>query len=497
MSLGEKLTQLPNKRCESLSQRAGSWHCGVMNRAMPGRETHARAESRRAVLTAPLWMPSPKWSSRSIADALGVSQSFVARTWRDTMVESDVASYLDSVLSQKAMKLTGLLIVPSGSCLVLSPATEHVALQPLVPLAERTRRRLRSVLAADLVRNELNCEHPGALIDDFWRAIGSLGYPYTDLVIVFSGDIPVPETASAPLACSNVGAWQGTFRALCRLAERANVENFGDVEGRLRRWYQMEDNAFREEAFSWVAKPEQIALAETSAVHGVQRDGPVSQNALADDIVLAIRQGLAAGTFKNYDEISDRTLSQLLGTSRGRIRQALRILADDGLVTATTESTVVVRLPAVADVVETYAARRALGTMAVRAASRWAPDRRESVAHLLEELRLCAERHDIDGAQQADLAFQNALFQASGLARIPSMLESLSKQTLMFISVIGLRYAYPPSRIVEQDTAIFEAVSDGDKDSAALSWQAKIDEGARYMVEQITQMNRGSTRIEN
>src|SRR5688572_11493164 len=109
-----------------------------MKRATLGAEPPARAESRQAVLTAPLWMPSPKWSSRSIADALGVSQSFVARTWRDTMVESDVSAYLDSLLSQKAMKLTGMLIVPSGSCLVLSPATETFALQPLVPLAERT-----------------------------------------------------------------------------------------------------------------------------------------------------------------------------------------------------------------------------------------------------------------------------------------------------------------------------------------------------------------------
>ena len=449
------------------------------------------------MLTAPLWMPSPKWSSRSIADALGVSQSFVARTWRDSVVESEAALQLDSLLSQKAMSLTGMLVVPSGSCLVLAPATEGLGLQPAVPLTEGTRRGLRAVLAADLVREKLVRKPHGALIDDFWRAIDSLGHPSTDIAIITAGDIPVPETATASVACSNEEAWQGTFRALCRLPERANAQHFSDVEGRLRRWYQMEDGAFREEPFSWVTKPERVALPETSALQGGPRGRPVRENGLGDAIVLAIRQGLAAGTFRNYDEISDRTLSQLLGTSRGRIRQALRLLAEDGLVTATTESTVVVRLPAVADVVETYAARRALGTMAVRAASRWAPESRESVAHVLEEVRRCAEHQDIDGAQQADLAFQNALFQASGLARIPSMLESLSKQTLMFISVIGIRYAYPPSRIVEQDTAIFNAVSEGDKNSAALSWQAKIDEGARYMVDQITQLNKRSTRIEN
>ncbi len=472
-------------------------HCHLMQRATTRPGPPVRAEARSAVLTAPLWMPSPKWSSRSIAEALGVSQSFVARTWRDTMIESDVSLHLDSLLSQKAMKLAGMLIVPSGCCLVLSPAPEALAPQPLVPLAENTRRQLRSVLAADLVRKELDCEHPTALIDDFWSAIGKSRYSHADVVIMSSGDIPVPETVSVSLAYPNEADWQAAFHTLCRLPERANSEQFSDLEGRLRRWYQIEESAFRDEPFSWVAKPERGNPGETSAPRGAPKGRPVSQNGLTDAIVLAIRQGLAAGIFRNYDEISDRTLSQLLGTSRGRIRQALRVLAEDGLVTAATDSTVVVRLPSVEDVVETYAARRALGTMAVRAASRWTSDSRETVAHVLQELRLCAEHEDIDGAQQADLAFQNALFQASGLARIPVMLESLSKQTLMFISVIGIRYAYPPNRIVEQNTAIFEAVSKGDKDSAALGWQAKIDEGARYMVEQISQLSKRSTRTKN
>ncbi|MFD1211440.1 GntR family transcriptional regulator [Arthrobacter sp. GCM10027362] len=392
------------------------------------------------------------------------------------------------------MNLAGMLIVPSGSCVVLSPATARSQLrQPDVPAPARTRRRLRAVLGADLVREEMNGDGTTAAIEDFWHAIDGIGHPYPELAIVASGHMPVPQAASVSLACSDSRQWQGLLSALCRLPAAANAERLADLEGRLRHWYQT-STPFGSEPFSWVVKLGELPLGKVSAPGGNPSRRPAPQRALADDIVMAIRQGLAQGMFTNDDEISDRTLAQLLGSSRGRIRQALRLLADEGLVTAATESAVVVRLPAVTDVVETYAARRALGTMAVRPASRWTPAGRASVARLLEEIRRCAERQDIAGAQQADLAFQNALFQASGLARIPPMLESLTKQTLMFISVIGIRYAYPPDRIVEQDTAIFEAVNANDKDRAARTWQAKIDEGARYMVEQINLLNSHSAR---
>jgi DNA-binding GntR family transcriptional regulator len=294
------------------------------------------------------------------------------------------------------------------------------------------------------------------------------------------------------LACSDDRQWQGLLTVLGRLSEAAVAARLLDLETRLRRWYQT-PSPLGHQAFSWVAPSGPQPPAPVSPQGGSGRD-PVPDRSLADDIILTIRQGLSDGIFASNDEISDRSFSRRLGVSRGRVQRALQSLAEDGLVTATTGTAVVVRLPTVADVMETYTARRALGAITVRAASRWAPEQRATVEHLLDEIRRCAEHHDVARAQQADLDFQNALFKASGLARIPSMLESLSKQTLMFISVIGLRYAYSPTRIVELDTAIFEGVRDKDPEKATRGWQNKIDEGARYMIDQIDLLTRASQR---
>jgi hypothetical protein len=75
---------------------------------------------RRRILMAPLWMPTTEWSSRSIAAAVGVSQSAVARTWQSARVPDDVAAQLTAwVCGEGSLALVGLIIDLTGSTLVV------------------------------------------------------------------------------------------------------------------------------------------------------------------------------------------------------------------------------------------------------------------------------------------------------------------------------------------------------------------------------------------
>lgn len=376
--------------------------------------------------------------------------------------------------------------------MVLAPAHWPASAPPAdVPASTRSTRRLRAVLGADFLRDGMSHAGLTEATKDFWEAVEATVEEDSELFIMTSDRMSVPIHSPATWVCSNGREWQGLLPVLERLPEAAVADRLAELEHRLRRWYQPSP-AHGYKAFSWVASPRQQPPSSASLLDTSGKD-PVPAHSLADDIIITIRQGLSDGTFASDDEISDRSLSRRLGVSRGRVQRALQSLAEDGLVTATTGTAVVVRLPTVADVMETYAARRALGAIAVRAATRWGPEQRATVEQLLDEIRRCADHHDVARAQQVDLDFQDALFKASGLGRIPAMLQSLSKQTLMFISVIGIRYAYSPARIVELDTAIFEGVRDKDSEKATRGWQNKIDEGARYMINQIELLQRGPT----
>lgn len=79
------------------------------------------------MLTAPLWMPTARWSSRSIAAALGVSQSFVTRTWAQSGARTALTDDLDTITRGRAPELLALLVTPDYAVVVLQHVVVHVA----------------------------------------------------------------------------------------------------------------------------------------------------------------------------------------------------------------------------------------------------------------------------------------------------------------------------------------------------------------------------------
>jgi DNA-binding GntR family transcriptional regulator len=164
----------------------------------------------------------------------------------------------------------------------------------------------------------------------------------------------------------------------------------------------------------------------------------------------------------------------------------MRLLEGDGLLTVTTGHAAVVPVLTTDDVIETYAARRALGALVVRASLRWSPEERRTVAESLDALEQCASTGDVHLTGDADIAFQNTLAEASGLVRIAPMLEVLADHLRMFIAVMGLDYAYPIGAILRDDRALLEAIDAGDGGVAVELWRVKMDDAATYMLGQLS-----------
>ncbi|MEO5321301.1 GntR family transcriptional regulator [Arthrobacter sp. CC3] len=437
-----------------------------------------RAELKRAVLTAPLWMQSTKSSSRHVAEAVGLSQSFVARTWQEFMTPDQTTKSISAMLAERQMVLVGFAVGPSGSCLVLSPSRASRARYP-AGLSASSKRRLRAVLAADLLLGVPPDRETTGHSQDLWMSLESAGHSLTEAIILVSGSFAVPAGARPAAHLADAWQWQRLLAALDLLPEVPSGTLLADLEGRIRRWFQGGRTPF-----AWtVDRKESTSMGSSSAE--VLRAG----NLLAEDILSVIRQGLVDGTFSGESEISMGELGRFLGAPVRDIRAAVRALTEDGLVTAARSDSVVVRVPSLDDVAETYMARRALGAIVVRAASRWSPEGRSRVRNHLDELGDCARRNDITRAHYLDMDFQIALFEASGLNRIPAMLETLTKQAFMNFAVLGARYAFSPQTILEQNTEIFESIDAADLRGATLSWQNKMDDGLNYMAQHIAAMN--------
>jgi DNA-binding GntR family transcriptional regulator/transposase len=441
---------------------------------------------RRAVLSAPLWMPTAKWSSRSIAVALGVSQSYVARTWEHMRSRTELVDDLENIAGGKTHELLGFLVAPEYAILVLQLSATNYSTSGLASPA--IQRSLRTVLAAELVREPLGADQCASAIRSFWDRIGDAVGNNATTIAIASRNAPMPSGISIPKVCENSCEWQSIFSFLADQGNSPSLRQMHEVETELRKWYRDPRSVFSWTVPKAVGAPEAVGVAPDRARGVAARSvahhvGP--ERALADEIVATIRQGVASGYLAGGDRVTERYLAGQLHTARGQVRSALRLLERDGLLTITTGRAAVVPIPTLADVVETYAARRALGTLMVRAAVRWTTEARKLVIEALQVLEKRAASGDVYLTGQADIDFQNALAEAAGLVRIGPMLQLLGEQLRMFIAVMGADYAFPIHPILMENRQIFAAIDAGDADAAVEQWRSKMDGAVAYMLRQL------------
>ncbi|HKT00807.1 MAG TPA: FCD domain-containing protein [Rugosimonospora sp.] len=446
----------------------------------PARQDRRLAETRHAVLTAPLWMPTTKWSSRSIASTLGISQSSVARVWDPMRSGTGLTNRLAAGARGYRPALVGFLVTAECAVLVWQLRRDTTHAPARAGLA--VQRSLRTILAADAIRHQIAHARPSGT-DSFWDAVASAVDPGTTVMAVASrAPAAMPATVTLRRTCRNAGEWQSLFPLLLDWAADHPPEALHDLEIQLRAWAK----APRRE-FAWVApSASRRGVHKTAAPPAKHHQGP--ERAVADQIVSTIRQGVADGRLVGGDRVTERYLAGRLRTTRGRVRSALRLLAADGLLTITTGHAAVVPVPTTADVTEAYAARRALGAMVIRAAVRWSPEARQSVLRSLDALRQCAATGDVQRTGDADIDFQDTLADASGLVRIAPMLHTLAEHLRMFIAVMGLDYAYPIDGILRDDRAIFAAIDAGDAEAAVALWRTKMNDAVAYMLQALARV---------
>ena len=74
------------------------------------------------------------------------------------------------------------------------------------------------------------------------------------------------------------------------------------------------------------------------------------------------------------------------------------------------------------------------------------------------------------------------------------MIFRLSLQLRMFVSLLGLEYAYSVDEIVADNTAISHALEAQDPDEVTRLWRRKIDNAVTYMVEQLGHLDVNASR---
>jgi len=202
--------------------------------------------------------------------------------------------------------------------------------------------------------------------------------------------------------------------------------------------------------------------------------GPSPSN--VDLALEAVRDAIVDGRLRPGERIKEVPLAEDLGFSRAPVRDALRLLERDGLVALVPNRGAFVPELRAVDILEVYALRTSLGTLALHkvmlgdAARVIGPLERE-----LTRLVRAGERRRARDAADADLAYQQSVVAAAELPRVSTAFERLTWQVRMFLGALDIDVLDNLERVVAEVQALHEAIAERDVHAAERLWREKFE----------------------
>jgi DNA-binding GntR family transcriptional regulator len=194
---------------------------------------------------------------------------------------------------------------------------------------------------------------------------------------------------------------------------------------------------------------------------------PVENLTLWQRVYDHLRAEILAGRLGPGTELAEVALSELLGVSRGPLREAIGRLAAEGLVTVRPRRGAVVRSLSKQEFVELYQVREALEMLAVRlAVPNLADDGVVELERLVAAMTAHAERGDVTEFFEANSAFHLRLVEAASNAKLRELYEQLLAQLGRY-RLRSLTLRGNLERSVAEHAAILRAIKRGDADRAA------------------------------
>ena len=212
---------------------------------------------------------------------------------------------------------------------------------------------------------------------------------------------------------------------------------------------------------------------------------------LTDAVVQYVRDAVIAGQLAPGQQLSEASLAQALGTSRGTVREAMRVLVNMGLVSRVAHRGPVVTVITEARAREIHTMRELLETYAARRAAEDGQIGPEAVTMLEERLRaMAAASHagDVNAMVGADIAFHASLSALCGhelLMEHLALIHTHVRRMLYFSDLYTTDYGPDLNSVVERHARLLDVLRSGSPDEVARAVSDHIGEGGHKRVARI------------
>ena len=212
-----------------------------------------------------------------------------------------------------------------------------------------------------------------------------------------------------------------------------------------------------------------------------------------EQVLEQLRQAIVEMRLKPEQRLVERELIEQTGVSRTTIREVLRQLAAEGLVTTIPHKGTVVASPSIESAAELYEVRAVLEGMAARQFAERATDlNMRALRRAFEgiEKRARSGEASSQAMLEAKKRFYDALFDGAANGTIRDLVESLQARVTV-LRAASMSQPGRSAKTVEEVRAIVEALEARDGDRAAAACVHHVNEAARTVFEAMAAASAG------
>ena len=194
---------------------------------------------------------------------------------------------------------------------------------------------------------------------------------------------------------------------------------------------------------------------------------------LSDQIYDMIKAMIKNSTLAPGEQLVESQLARQLEVSQAPVRDALKRLAHEGLVSHVRHQGNFVASYSAEEAAQAKVARVELEALAGRLAAGQLPaDRRRALEQFIEGMHQAAEHSDLARFRELDFAFHRAVIEASGNVYLPKMWDLL-EPSLRSLHVLGdPKFTGDWHEVADWHSGLLETLDSGDSDAAASLFRA-------------------------
>ncbi len=206
---------------------------------------------------------------------------------------------------------------------------------------------------------------------------------------------------------------------------------------------------------------------------------------LRDVVFNTLRQAILTGELKPGERLMEIHLANRLGVSRTPIREAIRKLELEGLVTMIPRRGAEVAQITEKSMKDVLEVRRTLDALSAElACERISPEEEEALKKACQAFEDAVKTKDTKAIAKADVAIHDIIAAATGNQRLIQLINNLAEQMYRY-RFEYIKDATQHERIIQEHRIIYESIVNKDKEAASEMAKTHIDNQEKAVIARI------------